>query len=150
MANIVEQINDALTSRVALTLSTGYLELNYLLNVGLNNFGANAKRYGVRPLSGSSTSGITRVYTMDHEFEVILTHDWMPHPSSDQDKRDKAFLMLDKMDAIIKDIFLSKATLPNIILNIDNISLDEPNYDIENLVVLRAQFNIKYRQDVNC
>ncbi len=150
MANIVEQINDALTSRVSTTLGVTYSELNFLTEVDKNNFKSNAKRYGVRPLSGESVAGITRVYTLDQEFEILLTHDWVPNPSNDQDKRDKAFLLLDKMDAIMKDIFLSKATLPNIILNIDNISLDEPDYEIDNVVVIRAQFNIKYRQEVTC
>lgn len=148
--NIVEQINDGVTSEVASALGAGYSELSYLLDVQKNNFKTNTKRYGVRPLSGSTASGVTRQYTLDHSFQVILTHDYFSNPSNDQDQRDKTFLLFDKLDEIMKNLFINKAGLPSIILNIDSVSIAEPEYfDEEKVVVLRADFNIKYRQAVN-
>lgn len=148
--NIVEQINDGITTVVTSSLGVGYSELSYLIDVEKNNYKSNTKRYGVRPLSGSTTSGITRNYTLDHSFQIILTHDYFSNPSNDQDQRDKTFLLLDKLDEIMKNLFINKAGLPSIVLNIDSVSIAEPEYfDEEKVVVLRADFNIKYRQAVN-
>lgn len=145
--NIVEQINDAMTSRIATVLGVNYQELNYIINVSKNNFKSNAKRYGVRPLAATTASTITRVYTLDHEFEVVLSHDYIPNPANDQDQRDKTFLLFDKMDEIFKDLFCSKAGLNNIILNIDEINMAEPEYSVaESVVILRSKLRVKYRQ----
>lgn len=148
--NVVEQINDAITTEVSTTLGVNYAELNYLLDVEKNNFVSNAKKYGVRPLSASTTEGVTRFYTLDHAFQVILTHDYAPHPANDQDQRDKTFLLFDKLDDLMKNLFKNKAGIPNIILNIDSVSIAEPEYfDEQKVLVLRADFNVKYRQALN-
>lgn len=147
--NIVEQINDAITATVSTSVGVGYSELSYLIDTNKNNFKANAKRYGVRPLDGNTVDGITRVYTLDHTFQIILTYDYTPHPTNDQDQRDKTFLLYDKLDEIMKNLFINKAGLPTIILNIDSVSIAQPEYADENVVILRADFNIKYRQAVN-
>jgi hypothetical protein len=149
--NIVEQINDGITTVITTTLGVTYSELSYLINVEKNNFKANTKRYGVRPLAANTTEGITRVYTVNHSFQVILTHDYFSNPSNDQDQRDKTFLLYDKLDEIMKNLFINKAGLPSIVLNIDSVSIAEPEYfDDEKVLVLRADFNVKYRQAVNC
>lgn len=147
--NVVEQINDAITARVSTILGVSYKELDYLINVEKNNFKANASRYGVRPLSSSTVSGVTTYYTFDHEFELIIMTDFKPHPVNDQDMRDKTFILYDKLDEIFKDLFCSKAGLNSIILNIDSMDMDEPDYLEDNVVVIRTKLNVKYRQAVN-
>lgn len=149
MANIVEQINDGLTTTLGTTLGSPYQELSHMINIEAENLKGNKQRYGVRPLGGSSAAGLTRNYTLDHEFEIIISDEYFPNPSNDQNQREAAFGLFNKMDSFLKEVFISKAGLPSIILNIDNISMDEPNYEIKNVVILRAQLNIKYRQPVN-
>lgn len=145
--NIVEQINDAITARIGTVLGAPYQELNYIISVNKNNFKSNAKRYGVKPLEASTVSTITRVYTLDHVFEILLTHDYIPNPANDQDQRDKTFLLYDKMDEIFSDLFCSKAGLNNIILNINELNMAEPEYSVsESVVVLRSKITVKYRQ----
>lgn len=58
--NIVEQINDAITSKVSTILGGTYSQLQWIINPEKNNFKGNAKRYGVRPLAASSKEGILR------------------------------------------------------------------------------------------
>lgn len=145
--NIVEQIKDACITRIGTVLGSPYAELNYTLDVHKNNFKSNAKRFGIRPLSGSSVGGVTNYYTLDHEFEVILTHDYLPAVNSDADQQAKAFLLYDKMDEIFRDLFCSKAGLNSIILNIGQLEMEEPEYTVaESTVVLRSKLTIKYRQ----
>ncbi len=147
--NVVEQINNAMKTRIASLLASPWAELNYVLDVGKNEFKGNTKRYGVRPLNGDTVSGVTRHYTINQDFEVILTHDYIPHPTNDVDQRAKTFLLYDKMDVIFKDLFCSKANLNTIILNIEELNMAEPEYSLaENVVVLRALFTVKYRQAV--
>lgn len=145
--NIVEQINDAVVSRIATILSSPWAELKYTINPAKNDFKSNAKRYGVRPLSGAVADGVTNYYTMDHDFEVCLTHDYIPSPVGDQDQKDKTFLLYDKMDDIFRDLFCSKAGLNSIILNIGDLNIEEPEYSVaESVVLLKATVTIKYRQ----
>lgn len=148
--NIVEQINDGITTVVTSSLGVGYSELSYLIDVEKNNYKSNAKRYGVRPLGANTVDSITRVYTVDHTFQIVLTHDYFSNPSNDQDQRDKTFLLFDKLDEIMKNLFINKAGLPSIVLNIDSVSIIQPEYiEDDKVVILRADFNVKYRQAVN-
>lgn len=146
MANVVEQINNAITSRVTNVLGSTYSQLDYILDVSKNQFFGNKRRFGVRPLSGASVIGVTRQYTIDQEFEIIITHDFV-NVTNDSDQRAKQFILYDQMDSIFVDLFLTKANIPNIILNIEAITLGEPEFNLdESLAVLRSQIVVKYRQ----
>ena len=151
MANIVEQINDAIKSQVSTTLGASYSELDYVIDVAMNDFRNETKRYGVRPKFGADdfAGGIKGHYNANQEFEVILTHDYV-NRDSDEDQRAKQFILLDAVDSILKDILLSKAGLPAIILNISAFIIEEPEFlDEDNLSVQRISFNVKYRQALN-
>lgn len=150
MSNLVENINDALTTLVGTELSTGYSVLNYIHTIEKNFLNGSKNRYGVRPLNASSASGVTRVYTLDHSFQIIITSEYINSGVDDIAQREETFVLYDKMDEVFKAAYLTKVGLPNTILNIDNISIQEPEYlDAHNVVVLRADFNIKYRQAID-
>lgn len=147
MANIVEQINDAMTSRISTVLGATYSELSYVINVEKNNFLGNKKRYGIRPMDSNTVSGLTRNYNMNQLFNVVLTHDYLNLSNNDTDQRDKTFVLYDQMDIIFKDLFLTRAGIPAIILNIEEINIDAPEYvEASSLIILAAQLTIKYRQ----
>lgn len=147
MSTIVKQIAEAIESRIL--AKTSYRELDYKLDITKNTFKGNKKRYGVIPKAGSTVEGVNKVYTMDHGFEMILTTSYVNASNNDADQIAKTFDLYDKADIIFKDVFLSKAGLPTIILNIVGIGLAEPEYIGEHhLIVLRSEFTVKYRNSL--
>lgn len=150
MSDLVEQVNIAMTAIVAAQAGVEYTELDYILDVEKNSFDRTGKRYGVRPIGGRTASGVTRNYTIDQEFQVILTNEYVNSGVDDVDQRDKTFELYDIMDEIFKAVFYQKMGITNIILNIDNLDLFEPEYlALNNVVVLRASIRVKYRNLIN-
>ena len=145
MATIVQQINDAVETRLDSLLGSEYSPLDYYIDIESNHFKGARKRYSVRPVSGVSTDSITKVYTMNHDWEITVTHDYI-NKRSDADQREKTFILYDKMDDIVRDLHTSKAGLPSVVMNIEAVTYDEPEFlDEHNVAILRGFFTIKYR-----
>ena len=148
MANIIEQINDAIEVRVLAVLGSPFLELDYVIVVDKNHFLNNKQRYGVRPLAGDSILTVTNTYTANQVFEIIITHDYV-NQNDDTDQRAKMFLLQDKVDSLLKDIIKTKVGLNNIILKIDEFVIAEAEFiEEESLVIQRLQLTVQYRQAV--
>lgn len=148
MSNIVEQICDAFESSISTQLGVTYKELKYKFDVAENNFKINKKRYGVIPSSGETFSGITCNYTMSQDFEVILTDDFV-NRLGDSGQRSAMFGLYDQMDKIFKELYTQKAGIPNIIILVESMTLEEPEFLEDNIVVLRSIFTVQYRQPLN-
>jgi len=145
VANLVEQINDALESVIAAELGSDYKELAWKLLLDKNNFRGSTKRYGVRPLGGVSVGGVLKSYTIDQPFEVILTHDFV-NQGGDTDQQEKSFLLFDKMDSILKKIIQTKAGIPAVVVNIEGFTLRDPEFfELEHVAVQRMPVTVKYR-----
>lgn len=148
MSNIVEQISDGLKTIIAAKLGSTWEEIEYTFDIEKNKSRGNAKKYGVHPLEAVSAFGVTRVYTFDQIFDLILTHDYKNRNNDDQQK-EKLFLLYDKMDDLLREVYLRKAGVPAIVLNIAPIGMDEPEFlDDDKVIVLRAKITIKYRQSI--
>jgi hypothetical protein len=148
MSNFVSQINTAIETTVKNVLGSSYQKLDYVFDISLNNFRANVLAYGVRPLSSNTSLSITQNYTFNHEFEVILTDNYK-NKGNDLNQMTKTLDLYSKMDDIFKSLYLTKAGLPNIVLNIDNISTSEIEFfNEENVAILRSQINVKYRNKI--
>ena len=147
MTDVVKQIAEAIEGRIL--AKTSYKELDYKIDITKNTFRGNKRRYGVIPKAGTTVDGVNKVYTMDQGFEMILTTSYINASHNDADQIAKTFDLYDKADVIFKDVFLSKAGIPTIILNIVDIRLAEPEYIEEHhLIVLRSEFTVKYRKSL--
>lgn len=150
MSDIVKQINDAFESTIATVLPSTYNELSYKLDVSKNSFLGNDKRYGVVPRQALPTDTIIKHYTMEHSFDVLLTHGFKNITKDDGDQRLKTFELYTQMDEILKIAISSKLGLTSIITNIRDALIEEPLYlPGEDVVVLRATLIIQYRQALN-
>ena len=149
MSNIVEQINDAVKTQVSTTLGGTFSELPYTFDVSKNNIRDFVKGFGVRPVNAIRASTVTKVYTADQEFEIILT-DKFANRSNDANQKAVVFDLFDKMDDILVQLFLSKGGLAAIIYNIDPFTIDEPEFlDEQNsIVVQRMRITVKYRNAI--
>lgn len=146
MSNIVEQIVDAFETEVASILGGTYKELRYKYDIEQNNFNTNDKRYGVRPLFGETVSGVLCHYTMDQEFEVTITRRFT-NKYNDDSLQTAVLETADKFDDIFKSIKSSKLGIPSIVILVSGFTMDEPEiFDENNVVALRANFTVRYRQ----
>jgi len=149
MSNLVTQIIDGMETQIASTLGASYGKLDYVFSVEDNNFRGNALRYGVIPQGASDTEGVVRAVTLDHEFQVILTDNYINQPNTDSSQMIKLKTMYDKMDDLSNALYNSKVGLPSIVLLAIQTGYDEPEFiEEDNIVVLRATYSIKYRRNL--
>ena len=145
MTDYVKQINDSIETRLAAVLGSDWSELVYKLEVTENGERNSAKRYGARPLPATSAEGVNQKVTLNHLFEIILM-DQYKNKDSDAEQQSVTFTLYDKMDEIIKDLMHTKAGIPSIITLISEPAMDEPEYPLEDVAVLRGSVLIRWRR----
>lgn len=149
MANKVQQIIEAIESQCSKHLVT-YQKLKYVYDVQKNTFKGNPKKYGVRPLGASETDGVIRASTLDQNFQIILTDNYVNAQDNDQGLQDTVKDLFSKMNDLEKQLFKSKLGLSSIVLFTSLESIDEPEiFEEDKIAVLRAEFLVKYRTNLD-
>lgn len=145
MSTYVTQITNETKSIASSTLGVEYKELRFVFDVAKNDIRSAEKAYGVRPLSAVTAESVTRFYTLDHEFELVLT-DTIGRSDDDTQRQDAINIMYDKADEIFKAMIHTKINLASFVLNVTSPSMSEPEIINDNkFVILRMQYNVKYR-----
>lgn len=145
MATIVQDIITQSKSIASTLLGASYKELRFVYTVERNDIRSAEKGYSVRPLSATPAESVTRVYTLDHGFEFILT-DTIGRSDDDSQRTDALNTMYDKADEYFKQIINTKINLPSVVLLVSSPSISEPEFVLDNkLVILRMQYTVKYR-----
>lgn len=148
MATIVGDIIDSMKSIIATELGATYQELKYVYNVEKNNLRSMEKAYGVRPVDAATAESVTKAFTLDHSFEIILT-DSVARTDTDVQRTDAIKVMYDKGDEIFKDFINTKIALPLVVLDVRAPSISEPEFvDDNKMVILRFQTVVKYRSNL--
>jgi hypothetical protein len=146
---MIQTIVDNLITLVGAQLPSEYSEIDHLLDLQKNAFKKSSKRYGVRVLGSSEQDGTTRHTTHDHTFEVVLT-DWYQDPVvSDTDQRTKGIALQYKQLQVYAEVVRAKAGTPQHVALVTGLSISEPEYiEGDNVVAVRATFDIRYRQSL--
>jgi hypothetical protein len=148
MATIVQNILNNVKSTAATVLGATYKELRYVYAIEKNDLRSSEKAYSCRPLSASPAESIVRHYTLDHQFELVLT-DTVGRSDDDSQRFDILHTMYDKADEIFKELVNTKLSLSSTVLNVASPSMSEPEFINDNkLVILRMQFTVKYRSEL--
>ncbi len=101
--------------------------------------------YGVKPLSADEAESVTKSYTVDQGFEILLA-DVVPRTHDDTQREEALVVIYDNADEIFKAMINTKIGLPGIVLNISGPSLSEPEIFEENTIILvRVGVIVKYR-----
>lgn len=148
MSAIVNSIFDAIDTQVSTALGATWVKLRHVLEPEKNDARTMERAYGVRHGSSSNAEGVTRVYTLDQEFAVILVRRVV---SRNDDVETQAAIndLYDKADEILKRVFLTKLGLGAVVLNVDSPDMDAPLILASGGVLLELRFNVKYRQSIN-
>lgn len=149
MATIVQDII-AQSKVVYLGAFPGAQELPYIFDVEKNDLRRSEDSFGIRPLSASNAETITRNYTLDHGFELILTRS-VPRGNQDDSQKIAALEVLyDRGDEFFKALVNTKINLPSVVLNVFDPEFSEPEFDEGGkIAILRMQYVVKYRSSLN-
>lgn len=144
--DLMRDIRDAVTGVVSSQLGVNYRELPYLEDISKNNFRGNNDRYGVRALSGIEVPGVTKTVHITQTFEVVLTKGYYESNLDDSEQREKAYDNRENLLDIYRLLVNTRAGLPGTVLNVTNLILAEPEFLVdEKVVVQRATMDITYR-----
>ena len=147
MSTVARDLRDALTTCLGSEAGAEYNELKYLNDVSQNH--SRLRRgYGVRPSSTIEvgTEGTTKNLTYTQTFEFVLAKAYKESALGDSSKFE-AFLDLHDIALRFNNkVYNTKAGLPSRVLNVVNLTLDEPAFlDEDKVTVLTGNIDIIYR-----
>jgi hypothetical protein len=144
------QLRDSIAVKLSSAAGAEYTTLKYL-NPDLlskNSFtSGHDKRHGVRPSFTTNTedSGVSGMQTYRQTFEVVLTKGYSQSGVSDTAKYD-AFLELHEIALQFNaEMIRTRAGSPSIVLNVQNLNIDEPQFLDDKVAVLTGTVEIIYR-----
>jgi len=140
-------LTDLITAiKAQVTGAIGFQELPLVIDPQKNAKRMTRQKFGIIPGSATQISGQTRFYTMDHSFIIELTDDYINTKASDEGKRAATNNLINKAHDVFKALIKNKAGLPGVVMNVKELSLQEPVYfEEEDTVVLNMGFIITYR-----
>lgn len=147
-SSIVNDIITHIEGQMAAALPVSYSKLSHVIDVAKNKFKGASNRYGTRPLSLDQNNLNLGNYTVDHNFELILTNSYKSSKLvNDEDMRNKAIILQDYMHDCFKRMYTNRDLIE--IKQVFNLTFDEPEYDADNhLVIQRATITIKYQRSL--
>ena len=146
MIDSMRDIRDAMETEIASELGATYKKLAYLEDVDKNSFRTTQDRYGVRALGGLEVPGVTKNVHITQTFEVVLTKGYLDSNLDDIKQVERAYDNRENMLDIYKRMVNNKAGAPAIVLNITNLVVAEPEFNVEEKVAIqRATMDITYR-----
>lgn len=141
-------VKDILTE--SRTIATGVLpstfqRLKYIYDVTRLDIRTGKEAFGFRPLGAVPTDTVTKSFTFDQDFELVLT-DTIARGEGDIQREDAIDNLYDQSDEVMKQMMLTKINLSNFVLSVTQPGMSEPElFDDNKLVVLRTQYVVKYR-----
>lgn len=73
MSTIVKSVYDAIKTEVSTTLGVAWKELRFLFEVERNDKRVLERGFGVVPQAAVDSPSVLKTYTLDQDFEIILT-----------------------------------------------------------------------------
>lgn len=144
--DLMRDIQTALLAEVSAELGSEYQELAYLENIEKNSFRTSNDRFGVRALSSSQIPGVTKNVTFTQRYQIVLTKGYVESSIDDDKQVIASYDLRESMHDIYKRVVNNRGGLPGTILNIFNLTIEEPAYlDDDKVVIIRAEMDVTYR-----
>lgn len=147
MSNLVSQIHAGILAQCSTTLGATYHKMRRPYAPDQEDLRSAKKCYGVIHNAAVNAEGVTRVYTLDHGFTILLMTT-VVQTMDDDDIQVQINDLYDKADDLLSDLVSSKINLPAIVLVVNEPGLSEPEILANKAVLLRVSFNVKYRSSV--
>lgn len=147
MSTVVGDIHSAIKTLAASVLGASYQELKHIYAPEKNDLRNIKSAYGVIHGAASYADGVTRVYTMDQEFTLVLVKRAIRR-DSDDDLQTVINELYNKADDFLVQSFLTKLSLSSTVLIVDQPAISEPEILDNECVLIRVSFNVKYRKAI--
>jgi hypothetical protein len=144
---IVGDIHAAIIALAQSTFGAEYKLLKHVLDPAQNDARGIAKGFGVKQGAASSTEGVTRHYTMNQKFEILIMNSAVTR-ANDQDLLEIFNNLYDLADSFLNAAFITKLGLPSTVLIVDQPELSEPQLLPNDGALLIVGFNVKYRRAI--
>ena len=144
MSTVVGDIHAAILARCAAVLPAA-AQLRRVFEPDQNDFRHPNMAYAVSHLDGNPSISITRSYTVDQSYEVLLAKRFVDR-SSDEDKQTVINDLYESAHLIFKDLVNTKLGLGTSVLNVEQLGFSSPEILSNEVALLRAQVVVKYRQ----
>ena len=144
-ANQTDILNAIDTKGAALLPS--YTRLAYSYDLEKNHSRNSDASYAVGVGSAESAEGVLKSVTLNQNFFVVLsatTH----NRRYDAKEIEALKTIYDDIETIYKEFVLSRMGLLSIVMVVDSLSLDEPEKIAQNVISVKANFNIMHRKSV--
>ena len=145
MANLAGTIRDAIDSTVGTTVGATYQSLRRVYSPEENDFRNIAKAYGVRFGSASPVDQILNAYTVDHDFDVLITGRAV-NRQDDADIQTTLTEIYDQIDDITVELTRTKIGLPLIVMTVGVPTISAPEFFENEVVLITATYAVRYRQ----
>lgn len=136
-------ILNAIDTRMAALLPS-YSRLKYSYEVAKNSARSD-NCWGAGVGAGTFVQGVMQSTTLDQEFFVILTEK-LVNRNSDTAEIAAIKTVYDNLDTVYRDFASSKLGIPNTVLVVSEVNLEEPVKIGENIISVRMNFIVKHRK----
>jgi len=150
MSTIITDIFTAIKSEVT-TQFPLKRELRRIFDVDQNEHRLIEDSFAVRHLEqvDVNESGITKAYTDEQRFEIILTEKTNDR-LSDAAIQTQINSLYDNISELKKSFYFKKLGLPSTVLKVDNINVDEPELlNGREFLLIRMNIRVRYRELLN-
>jgi hypothetical protein len=141
----IQQIVDGIEA-VIVANTTGYQKSKYSFDLTQNNLRTSKKVYAVRPKAASPTSSAIKAWTLDQEFEIVLSDEFVNKDKSDSATSTALYGLYTDLEEIGKKILITKLGLSNFVLAVQTMDISEPDIDNDNnIVTITSTVVIKFK-----
>lgn len=139
-----------ITTRAQAVLGSAYKALPFVEDVTRNNLKGDIKGFGVLAGEISQTVGVTRYLTVTQQFQLKIVDRWKSSQAGDSAKRLLIQDLHEKVLAIYRDLIVTKAGSPSIVINIlDGMTTETVVVEADGVLEMRMIFEVQYRSLLN-
>lgn len=147
---VINDLTTGIETRVASVLSPSFTKLGFSYTVERNAFKGATERYGVIPgdiLEVDFGSGVSGSFTVSQNYTIKLTNRYSSSQVSDLSQKTTVVELLEKCLEIYKDLVITKAGSPSIVLNVlDGMSTETTFYEEDYVAEATMDFQVLYRK----
>lgn len=146
MATTVATVMTNARSIASSVLGATYQQMRFVIDPLKNDQRSAEKAYGIHPLEMETAESVTRVETVKHYFNFVMS-DTVARVDSDAAVLSTLETIYDKMDQIFKQFVVTKMNMASQVVQVDERFMEVPIITPD-LVIIRMRFWVKYRQDL--
>jgi hypothetical protein len=125
MTSVIESVDTGLQNVIQTTLGSSYSRLTHEFHIEENTFTGSAKRWGLVPISAPNTDGNNRAVSLNYEFEIILTDEYVTTTFGEDAVRAKMVEMFGQFESLWKDLANKKGEVSQHARMLSGFSVDK-------------------------